>query len=160
MRTTQWMKRNVQAGLKKLRLDKQFASILLNTFLQKCAAHDRLWNFQDRRPRSHSSARHVHRSDFEGINHDSLEFDLSEQSLKLTDLRLRRETSFELGLPVDVKIGIVKTFEVSKPAPNELSITLDGVYLVAGSLAESDWDEPAQRNWACACSLSVRHDGS
>ena len=87
-------------------------------------------------------------ADFEGIGSDAVEFDLDTKSLSLSDLKLRRDTGFELGLPVDIKLCCIKTLEVAKPANSMLTVTVDGVYLVAGSLSESDWDENQQRTWA------------
>ena len=75
-------------------------------------------------------------------------------NVTLTDVRLRREACYALGLPVNIKLGCVKSVQVtipwSKLGSEPVTIQLDGVYLVAGPLAESDWDESAQREWAWA----------
>ena len=90
----------------------------------------------------------------EGLDRASLKVAVWSGNVTLTELKLRREACYALGLPVNVKLGSVKSVQVtipwSKLGSEPVTIVLDGVYLVAGPLAESDWDEAAQREWAWA----------
>ena len=75
-------------------------------------------------------------------------------SVQLSNLRLRPEACYALGLPVNIKMGCISSVSVtipwSKLGSEPVTVTLDGVYLVAGPLAESDWDETAKKEWAWA----------
>ena len=90
----------------------------------------------------------------EGLDRASLKVAVWSGNVTLHDVKLRREACYSLGLPVHVKLGCVKSVQVtipwSKLGSEPVTILLDGVYLVAGPLAESDWDEAAQREWAWA----------
>ena len=93
-------------------------------------------------------------ADVEGLDRASLKVAVWSGSVTLTDVRLRREACYALGLPVHIKLGCVKLVQVtipwSKLGSEPVTIKLDGVYFVAGPLAESDWDEEAQKEWAWA----------
>ena len=93
-------------------------------------------------------------TDVEGLDKASLKVAVWSGNVTLTDVRLRREACYALGLPVHIKLGCVKSVQVtipwSKLGSEPVTITLDGVYFVAGPLAESDWDEEAQKEWAWA----------
>ena len=90
----------------------------------------------------------------EGLDRASLKVAVWSGNVSLTDLKLRKEACYALGLPVHIKLGTVKAVHVSIPwsklGSEPVTIQLDGVYLVAGPLVESDWDEEAQREWAWA----------
>lgn len=75
-------------------------------------------------------------------------------NVTLRDVKLRAAACFALGLPVHVKAGVIRSIQVripwSKIGSEPVVISLDGVYLVAGPLSESQWDEEAQSEWAWA----------
>ena len=72
----------------------------------------------------------------------------------LSDLKLRREAMYALGLPVSIKAGYIKHVELSIPwnklGTDPVVLTFDGVYLVAGPLDEgmAEEDDTAASEWA------------
>jgi vacuolar protein sorting-associated protein 13A/C len=72
----------------------------------------------------------------------------------LTDLKLRREACYALGLPFSIKAGYIEHVELSIPwnklGSEPVVLTMDGVYLVAGPLDEgaAQEDEAAAGEWA------------
>lgn len=90
----------------------------------------------------------------EGLDRASLKVAVWAGNVTLSDLKLRSEAFYALGLPVNVTAGCVQSVQVtipwSKLGSSPVIISLEGVYLVAGPLAESNWDEAAQRAWAWA----------
>lgn len=93
----QRLQSNVGVGLQQLRIDKMAASALINGFLSKY---------------------------FEGITHDKLEFAWSDLNrFRLSDLKLRRNASYELGLPVDIKLTCIKSLEVARNDNKTISIS-------------------------------------
>ena len=86
------------------------------------------------------------------LDRKSLKVAVWDGKVALSNLRLRPEACHALGLPVNIKMGCIRTVTVtipwSKLGYEPVIVSLDGVYLVAGPLAESDWDEAAQKEWA------------
>lgn len=93
-------------------------------------------------------------ADVEGVDRDSLKVSVWSGKVTLTDLKLRREAIYALGLPVSVKAGYIKHVELSIPwnklGTDPVVLTFDGVYLVAGPLDEgtAEEDETAAGEWA------------
>lgn len=90
----------------------------------------------------------------EGLDKASLKVAVWKGNVTLTDVVLRREAFYSLGLPVNIKSGsvsrITATIPWSKLGSEPVSLTLDGVYLVAGPLDEGHLDEGAMREWTWA----------
>ena len=93
-------------------------------------------------------------ADVEGVDRDSLKVSVWSGKVTLTDLKLRREAIYALGLPVSIKAGYIKHVELSIPwnklGTDPVVLTFDGVYLVAGPLDEgtAEEDETAAGEWA------------
>lgn len=93
-------------------------------------------------------------ADVEGVDRDSLKVSVWSGQVTLTDLKLRREAIYALGLPVSIKAGYIKHVELSIPwnklGTEPVMLTFDGVYLVAGPLDEgtAEEDETAAGEWA------------
>ena len=93
-------------------------------------------------------------ADVEGVDRDSLKVSVWSGKVTLTDLKLRREAIYALGLPVSIKAGYIKHVELSIPwkqlGTDPVVLTFDGVYLVAGPLDEgtAEEDETAAAEWA------------
>ena len=90
----------------------------------------------------------------EEIDRSSLKVAVWAGNVTLSNLRLRSEACYALGLPLHVKMGGIRSVNVtipwSKLGSEPVTIKIDGVYLVAGPLAESNWDAASQREWAWA----------
>eukprot|EP00966_Prymnesium_polylepis_P284674 6577025-Prymnesium_polylepis.1 len=96
-------------------------------------------------------------ADVEGLDKEKLNVAVWSGNVTLTDVVLRREACYALGLPVNVKAGSIATISAtipwSKLGSEPVSITLDGVYLVAGPLDEGNLDDHARQQWAWARKL-------
>lgn len=92
--------------------------------------------------------------DVEGLDKASLKVAVWAGNVTLTDVLLRREACYALGLPVNIKSGSIARISVQIPwnrlGSEPASITLEGVYLVAGPLDEGNLDDGARREWAWA----------
>jgi len=88
----------------------------------------------------------------ENLDRNSLKVAVWRGHITLERLKLRREALYSWGLPLDIKAGYVEKIELQIPwnrlgsAP--VTITLDGVYLVASPLDDETWDETAQAGQA------------
>ena len=80
-----------------------------------------------------------------------------------TDLKLRREAIYALGLPVSIKAGYIKHVELSIPwnklGTDPVVLTFDGVYLVAGPLDEGlpAWAPLCDRSPSSSCARTLLH---
>lgn len=74
--------------------------------------------------------------------------------ITLERLKLRREALYAWGLPLDIKAGYIERAELQLPwnrlGSEPVTITLDGIYLVASPVDESRSDEGAKREWRWA----------
>eukprot|EP00965_Chrysotila_dentata_P036204 1205874-Pleurochrysis_carterae.AAC.2 len=90
----------------------------------------------------------------EGIDKKSLKLAVWKGHISLTNLTLRREACYALGLPIDVKTGYVQSVEVQIPwnklGSEPVSVTLNGVYLVCAPLDTESMDERALKAWGWA----------
>ena len=71
--------------------------------------------------------------------------------MRLTNLSLKREACYSLGLPLDVLSGYVQSIELSIPwsrlGSEPVMLNLDGVYLVVGPRTQQGIDEHGQHTW-------------
>ena len=74
--------------------------------------------------------------------------------MRLTNLSLKREACYSLGLPLDVLSGYVQSIELSIPwsrlGSEPVMLNLDGVYLVVGPRTQQGIDEHGQHTWSWA----------
>ena len=74
--------------------------------------------------------------------------------MRLTNLSLKREACYSLGLPLDVLSGYVQSIELSIPwsrlGSEPVMLNLDGVYLVVGPHTQQGIDEHGQHTWSWA----------
>ena len=93
----------------------------------------------------------------EGLDKASLNVAVWSGTVTLTDVVLKPEAFYSLGLPVNIQAGSVATISAtipwSKLGSEPVSITLDGVYLVAGPMDEGNLDDAARQEWAWARKL-------
>ncbi|EOD14033.1 hypothetical protein EMIHUDRAFT_451837 [Emiliania huxleyi CCMP1516] len=90
----------------------------------------------------------------EDIDRNSLKVAVWKGHITLERLKLRREALYAWGLPLDIKAGYIERAELQLPwnrlGSEPVTITLDGIYLVASPVDESRSDEGAKREWRWA----------
>lgn len=84
----------------------------------------------------------------ENLNTDQLSIALLQGAVELENLPLRKDALRQVGLPIEVRAGFIGKIKLKIPvsqirsAPWEISI--DKLYLVAGPVRLSDWDEESE----------------
>ena len=89
----------------------------------------------------------------EGLDRDKLKVAVWSGQVSLTQLTLKREACYALGLPLAVKAGYLEKVELTIPwaklGSEPVVLVLDGLYLVAGPLDEGEEGlDTASGEWA------------
>lgn len=95
----------------------------------------------------------------ENLNTDQLSIALLQGAVELENLPLRKDSLRQVGLPIEVRAGFIGKIKLKIPvsqirsAPWEISI--EKLYLVAGPVRLSDWDEESEEQASHVYKLSL-----